>query len=167
MIEGRIYSAFARVRDCLSLARLLCLCLPLTLFLFSPRTCYCCIGWLNICVLLLTISLSPSRYPTRVRKHADRRDPRSRRMAPTLVISPFLLPFSPRSVKRDVPARNDARARDWCTSSRCLPDPKPRILLPGFAPGAISACPSASDTNRSTSTRCLKSNDYSQTTFTF
>lgn len=33
--------------------------------------------------------------------------------------------------------------------SRCLLDPKPRILLPGFAPGAISACPPASDTNRS------------------
>jgi hypothetical protein len=89
-----------------------------------------------------------------VRKHAGRRDPRPRRMAPTLVISPFLPPFSPRSVKRDVPARNDARVRDWCTSSRCLPDPKPRILLPGFAPGAISACPPASDTNRSASTRC-------------
>lgn len=53
--------------------------------------------------------------------------------------------LSPRSVKRDVPARNDARARDWCSSRRCLLDPKPRILLPGFAPGAISAClPAAS-----------------------
>jgi len=139
--------------DCCSRARSLSLSLSLSLFLFPPRTCHC----LNRVIEYLRPAVAFSRYlsaslPACARaktRRPTRPAPWSRRMAPALVILPFLPPFSPRSVKRDVPARNDARARDWCSSSRCLLDPKPRILLPGFAPGAISACPPASDTNRS------------------
>lgn len=165
-IEGTTHFTFLRPRLFVARATIshslpppsLSLSLSLFFSFSKPRTCATVwTGWLNICYPAVPLS----RISARVRKHR-RRQParvvaRLRRMAPAsrhfagiFFFSFFSLPpFSPRSVKRDVPARNDARARDWCSSSRCLLDPKPRILLPGFAPGAISACPPASDTNRS------------------